>query len=155
MKVKILILFSAILIAIGNVKFINGQEIYFETIAKGGLSNHNARKEYVIKDDGNWSKIWYQCNANIRTIPEKPKIDFNEEMILAVFQGQFPTGGYKIEITKVIERKGYIVVTVEERTPKTGGGGPLMILTQPYHIVRMKRSNKDVVFERKNPMPND
>ncbi len=75
-----------------------------------------------------------------------PEIDFNEEMILVVFQGEKSTGGYGIEINKIVEKENAIEVLVIETLP---GYGCMVTeaLTSPYHIVKLQKSTKEVIFK--------
>ncbi len=123
---------------------VSGNELNFETVLKDGYSGNKERKNYVITSQQEWismfEKIWFEQTAGT------PLIDFNKHMLIAVFQGEYPTGGYSIEITKIIETKNNLEVFVKEAYP-----GPRCIVTEaftrPYHIVKVQRSDKEVVFK--------
>jgi len=68
-------------------------------------------------------------------------------MIVAVFLGEKPTGGYKVEITAIEEDrgKGRLRVVVRERKPPAGAM-VIQALTQPYHIVRVKKIDLTTTF---------
>jgi hypothetical protein len=79
-------------------------------------------------------------------IPELPTIDFSSSTIIAVFMGEFNTGGYSIEIKEIREYQDRIVVKVEKTYPPPGS--PVtQAFTQPYHIVKTKKILKSVIFE--------
>jgi hypothetical protein len=117
----------------------------FTSILKGFDSSLTTKEQYVIKNEEGFKKLWQDINAVI----ELPEVDFSKEMVIAVFMGEKPTGGYGIEVTSVYEYRDKITVNVKEKEP-----GPDEIVTQaltyPYHIVTTKSIDKEVVFDFSN-----
>ena len=74
-----------------------------------------------------------------------PAVNFDEKMLIAVFQGQKPSGRYSIEINKIKEYADYIEVTVRETSP---GENCIVTfaLTSPLHIVEVEKSDKPIRF---------
>lgn len=70
-------------------------------------------------------------------------IDFNKYQIIAVFDNIKTTGGYSIDITSVVENRNNIVVTIKRLL--TGDNSTVM--TQPFHIVKIPKTTKPIVFE--------
>lgn len=70
-------------------------------------------------------------------------IDFKKYQIIAVIDQVRNYGGYSIDITKITQTNNRIFVQVKQLKP----GGLGTVITQPYHIVQMPKSNKKVVFE--------
>jgi hypothetical protein len=84
-----------------------------------------------------WGKMGYTRIA--------PFLDFNNNMIIAVFQGKKSTDGYSIEINKIVETKNAIEVFATETSPGRGCKVTKEI-SSPYHIVQMPISGKEVKF---------
>jgi hypothetical protein len=67
-------------------------------------------------------------------VGERPSVDFNHDVVVAVAAGQRPTGGYEIAIDRVTQSDSRLTVEVVERTP-----GPNCMttasLTQPVDVV--------------------
>ena len=84
--------------------------------------------------------------------PELPKIDFEKEMVVAIFMGERSSGGYEIEIINIIKTEKQIVIEVEEEEPPPESLRT-MALTQPYHIVVIKRYTRPVVFSKLGSAP--
>jgi hypothetical protein len=122
----------------------NKQELKSETIGIGTQSGYHERSASVIKDNVEWEKIWNLHTSNLDQIPRIPAVDFKTEMVIAIFRGEFTTSGYATEITKITELSDKIVVTVTETDEK--GGFMLDVLTYPFHIVKLKRSELPVEF---------
>ena len=60
---------------------------------------------------------------------------------LGVDQPAVPTGGYYIEITKIVEKENSVEVFARETSPSPGSL-VTEAFTQPYHIVKMKKVDK-------------
>jgi len=118
----------------------------FDTIEKGYYGGHKPKAEYVIKDEKEWEKIWNSTYSICTPKPDAPTIDFSKDMVIAVYQGEFNTGGYGIEIKQITEGSNSLEVIVEETFP-----GPndmvTMAFSQPYHIVKTEKSDKNVTFK--------
>ena len=117
----------------------------FETVSEGNYSGHDDKKEYVIKDISQWKTLWSLVNS--RAIPQSdlPNINFDDEMVIAVFQGSHSTGGYSIEIVEILEKANSLEVTVKETSPSPGSI-VTQAFTQPYHIIKTKKVDKEVLF---------
>ncbi|TDS58867.1 protease complex subunit PrcB family protein [Myroides indicus] len=81
-------------------------------------------------------------NDTIVELLENADIDFEREMIIAVFDEVKNHGGYSIDITKVEEHEKEILVTIE----RLHRGDLTAHFTQPLHIVKISKINKPVVF---------
>jgi len=123
-----------------------GSQMDFQSISKGYYSGHRKRAQYVIQDDEEWTKAWNQHMSIRDPRPSPPKVDFSNTTVLAVFMGEFPTGGHAIEIKEVIDKGNLVIVKVEETYP---GKGCIVTeaFSQPYHIIRVSKIDKEIVFE--------
>jgi hypothetical protein len=122
-----------------------GVEIKVEKEWKGNHCGYTEPDKLVIKTEDRWREVWEKMHRLQLPGPKPPAIDFKKNMVIAVFMGERKTGGYEIEITRIEERKKEIVVEVEEKEPPPESMRT-MTLTQPYHIVVIKRSPFPVKF---------
>ncbi len=129
-------------------KIISGNELEFETIIKGVSSSQAERKDYVIKSQSEWMPILQKAAAELPA-----PIDFTRDMAVAVFQGVKNTGGYRIEISKIIEKENAIEISVRDISP---GRGCMVTqaTTNPYHVVKVSRSDKEVIFKTEKTVNN-
>lgn len=127
---------------------ISGDELKFETIIKGVSSSQAERKDYVIKSQSEWMPILQKASAELPA-----PIDFTKDMAIAVFQGVKSTGGYRIEISKIIEKENAIEISVRDISP---GRGCMVTqaTTNPYHVVKVSRSDKEVIFKTEKTVNN-
>jgi hypothetical protein len=117
----------------------NGMEI--EEIGRGSFSQIQAERMEVIRDASDFRSVWRQAGRR----GEAPEIDFDREMVAAVFMGERRTGGYSIAVEKVEQIGSGVLLHVLLREP-----GPdcmtTQALTQPWQIVRLPRVEGEVDF---------
>ena len=118
------------------------EELGFTSISMGQTSSISKARQLVIRDEQEFADIWQDIDA-ARSLPE---IDFEEEMVIAVFMGEKPTGGYSIEIDSIYEYPDRIVVNVVETEPDPDDM-TTQALTYPYHIVTTANTEREVKFE--------
>jgi hypothetical protein len=121
--------------------------VSFSTIEKGFRSGIKERKFVVIKTEKEWEEFWRLHKKTFLPEQQIPPVDFKQEMVIAVFSGEKRTGGYGIEITRVEENLGKSQLEVffleTHPSPKS------MVtqdLTQPCHIVNLKKVDVPLVF---------
>ncbi len=152
MKTKNLILFIAIIF--GLLSSCNNDEddlnpVEFIFIGQGNLygnGEENVEKQnLVISDINSWSELINKMNAvnNVSDSFTETNIDFYESMIIAIFDEVKGNGGHSIDITKIVDNNNKIIVTIENILQ----GDLTTVMTQPYHIVKISKKNKSVIFE--------
>ncbi|MBT4541311.1 protease complex subunit PrcB family protein [Candidatus Woesearchaeota archaeon] len=141
------ILTILLLISILLISSCSDQKLTFETIHIKNSKGHEEKENYVIKNSLEWNNLLDVVSPlRLYINPDLPDINFEEEMVIAVFQGSQPSSGYSIEITKIIEKDNSIEIIVKEKSaPKNQL--VLTMVTEPYHIVKVKKSDKEVVFK--------
>lgn len=78
-----------------------------------------------------------------------PKVDFEKEMVLAVFAGEKRTGGHRIQLEKVLLKQSqtkpkYYVLYRETAPP--ADAMVTMALTYPSHVVVVPKVTSEVMF---------
>ncbi len=114
-------------------------------IAKGWLSYNDifTQQNLVITNDTEWQQLiadMQTVNPDILESFEETDVDFETFQILAAFDIKNSTT--TVDITNVTENTSNIVVTVENLQH-----GITQDVAHPFHIVKIRRSNKPVVFE--------
>ena len=123
--------------------------IYPSPIGKGDLNGSGKegiqQQNIVISDTAAWNELKIKMDSynNVTGSFTETEINFSEYIILAAFSELRPLGGCSIEIKNVLEYSGGINVTIENFVPKAGVAEE----TQPYHIVKIPKTNKQIVFE--------
>lgn len=126
----------------------NQSDVSFSTVVQKDLSPSDqkpiAETKVVITDIQDWNAFI----TKISVVNEESKyfidtnIDFTKFQIIAVIDQKYLNGGHTIDITKIAENKNNIYVKVE----KLHTGNIATVLTQPYHIVKIAKSSKKVIF---------
>jgi PrcB C-terminal len=120
------------------------------TIQKGNFSGVRAPLQIVVRTPAEWESLWKR-HASTQSPPSPaPVIDFRAEMVAGVFLGEKSTGGYEVEITKAELKDGSLVIYYLEKNPGSGGAA-IQAITQPFHLVKLPKTDAPVVFSRLTP----
>lgn len=88
----------------------------------------------VIRNQVQWQQVWNLHHAIQVPPPPVPAVDFSQEMVVYVVR-HFAGDGYEVNIFGVQADPALVLVSYHlEACP-----GPLPILTQPFHFVRVPR----------------
>lgn len=91
-------------------------------------ASYTSRRNYAIYDASAFAKFWKNVHgANTQV----PKVDFSKEFVIAAFAGEKPTGGYGIDVSRVVDQNGKRTVTVTITSPGAGCA-TAQAKTQPY-----------------------
>lgn len=110
----------------------------------GAYSAQPEAKRIVVKDEKAWEEVWQAMYGNVRPMPVIEKVDFEANMVIAVFMGTRNSGGYGIRVTG-IDEDGKITAKVKQHSPPPDAM-LTMALTAPFHVVVVPKSDKPVEF---------
>lgn len=108
----------------------------------GQYSHQKTFKELIITDNFAWKKLWN------RLFPERsiPDIDFNKYVVVCVFVGVRPTGGYSIEFGQPYLKNSKMIIPYKEHKPQ---GIVTQAFTQPYKIkVFERKGDADIILKK-------
>jgi hypothetical protein len=120
------------------------REVPFSTVERGVTSGIKEAGFFVLRTEEEWQRFWRRHASS-----DPPVIDFSREMVIAAFMGEQRTGGFSIEIQKVEDKGGLLKVLVQ-RTVPAPERPVLQVLTQPYHIIRLAKTELPVRFARRS-----
>lgn len=147
---KQLILFLSIIVALTSCSNDDSNgSVAFKTIIQtdhyGGTPGTIPQSNLVITNQTDWNNL--QAKLNILTlalyIAPDMNIDFTKQQVIAVFDQVRNTGGYSIDITQITENGTEMTVKVEQLKK----GDDTTVMSQPFHIVKIAKTNKTVVFK--------
>lgn len=101
----------------------------------------------VVRDGARWKLLWRQLHAEETPRPALPHVNFAKYMLIAVRRGFSGSWGYDIEVKSILAERRRLLVTVESTAPGSNCVMPAVI-TAPYHVVRVRRSDKRVTFRQ-------
>lgn len=126
--------------------FENAEPVSFETIEKGSYGNQDVEeRNAVIRDTEAFSSFWMNLHEGVQPMPSVPEVDFTGQMVVATVMGTRPSGGYASEITHAGSGFDRLGIRIKNRTPGNSCG-VTAALTNPYHIVKIERSELEVRF---------
>ena len=76
-----------------------------------------------------------------------PDVDFSSNMVVGIFLGTRPTGGYGAEIVSAQPDGGTLIVKYKETRPGRGSM-TAQVLTSPFHLVAVPKFDGPVRFEK-------
>ena len=124
----------------------NKNQINFQLIGKGNfVGNYAAQQNTVITTSTQWNNFLNQIdgqNNHPSTDFTETNIDFNQFMVIVVIDSVYPNGGHSVDIITVEENPQNIEIDVE----KLLQGNVTTVVTQPYHIVKIPKILKPVIF---------
>ena len=82
--------------------------------------------------------------------PPPPSVDFSRDMVVALFMGERPTGGYAIEVTQIERTDAGLSIRYRTRHPDPSAM-QTQALTQPFHLIKLARVDDSVTFVAENP----
>ncbi len=120
--------------------------IDFTNISKGEIFNGN----YNPTQHG---EVFYKLNLwndfkenvwGLETFPPETEVNFNEHIVVALFDEPRTNGGHSIDVVSVTEYPESILV----RYTKFNNGDLTQVLTRPYHFVKIPFTSKKVLFKQ-------
>lgn len=146
------VVFLALTLTVGIYLFLSqGKALGFETLKDSVLPEKTTAGNFQLDNEEDWKKMWQQQTA--KEPKEGSGIDFSKDTVLAVLDGSKDSSGYEILIKQVVETKEKIKVFVEKAVPGDSCRFA-KALSNPYHLVKLPKLHKEVVFVIKNKTVN-
>jgi hypothetical protein len=117
--------------------------VQMQTLNSDMMSGVDRAEQAVARNDREWQALW-QRHAPGRTAPA---VDFNRNMVLAVFLGSRPSAGYQVQITGVRREGTALIVQWNEGRPGRDQVASA-VMTSPAHIIAVPRHEGEVRFEK-------
>jgi hypothetical protein len=118
------------------------------TVEKGDRSGIRGPLQTVIRNQDEWKALWRRHSSTDTNPPPAPIIDFNREMVVGIFLGEKPTGGYEVEIVRAELSDSSLYFYYLEKSPPPGAM-VTQALTQPFHLMKVaKYQYQKIIFRR-------
>ena len=126
-------LFAAALATACATGPVAGTEVGFVTLDRGDHAAIEDAGCLVVRSEDEFARLWHDLHQIRSAEPPLPAVDFSRQLVLAVFQGQRPSGGHAISIDRVVDGGDRLLVVVSESVP-AADAMVTMALTSPYHL---------------------
>ncbi len=115
-------------------------ELNFSVVLTGEHSQMKEKQYYIFRSKDELYKFFKSDNTEELF---KNADDFKRNMLIGIFLGQQSTGGINIKIDAVTENEESVVVKYHIEYSKIA----MMVMTAPYAIIKIKKTDKKIVFE--------
>lgn len=120
------------------------RDIDFVTLSQGAYSDYSEEGAVLIDNKSDYETLTRQVSAG-----RFPEVDFDINLVIAVFLGEKPTGGYSISVESILNEGELTTVNIDKVTP-----GRNCIVTEaivmPYHIIQFERVEGQIEFISNN-----
>lgn len=127
------------------------KNVEYSQIAMGVLNGNGAEnlesQNIVITNTMEWENLIVRMDFrnNVSDSFIEKNIDFDKYMVIVAIDSIRPHSSYSITINQIREFKNNIRIDIVSRKGDAGYN----VIVQPFHIVKMPRHSKDVIFESK------
>lgn len=118
------------------------ESIVFSELEAGGFGQITTQGGQVLKEGSAWQQHVIDAKGADTTAPD---VDFTKDMVVAVYAGEKPSGGYTVAVKKIEKSAAEIVVTAKVTAPAPDMG-TISVLTHPYQWVKLTKSDLPVRF---------
>ena len=133
--------FSSELVSPDTLSFSNVGESSLYGAGAEGISESNL----VITSTDCWQELLEKIDSVNEVSMNFESVDFSTEMVLATFDPIRNSGGFNRTFTNVFEEDDKIIVKIQSTSPGPGTISTAVI-TQPYHIIKINKSDLEVEF---------
>ena len=120
------------------------EELQFTTVGKNTLhgGENIPQSNLVFNNQTDWNNFLTQIDAinDLSGTFNETEIDFTDFTVIAVVD-EIKTSGSEISIINVLENVNSIHITSELTMYSS------TVITQPFHIVKIPKTNKQIIFE--------
>lgn len=128
-----------------------GVSVAFNVLAEGMDGGYPDKKNYIIKDQAELNQLWRDVYADSEKQTNPPQVDFDKNVVIAVFGGSENTGGRAIEIKSIRDEENARLVQILSISPKKGcvltrtSSAPYFIVSAPQTDLDYTKSEKEVL----------
>ncbi|OGR93533.1 MAG: hypothetical protein A2992_05305 [Elusimicrobia bacterium RIFCSPLOWO2_01_FULL_59_12] len=113
---------------------------------RGTFSGIKTFRTVAIRTPQEWGRLW-QDHTGSQPASTPPKVDFNTYMIVGVYAGEKPSGGYSMEILRTEETfPPALIVFYRENRPVSAS--QTAVSTQPFHLWVIPQSTLPVKYKK-------
>ncbi|MGE0708456.1 MAG: protease complex subunit PrcB family protein [Planctomycetota bacterium] len=110
----------------------------FRALEQGSSSQIGQAGVRVARDAAELTALWNAHTGGGVGAPAQPTVDWTKEIVVAVFMGRQPTGGYAIELAR-LEGRGQDLHAPLLRTRPAPGAIVTQVITSPFQLVAVER----------------
>lgn len=113
------------------------------TLSQVSNSLINQPRRVIVRDLESFRLLWREHTGSFERLPD---VDFTQDMVIAIFMGEQPTGGFGAEIAGLSEDNQTLRIRVRESAPDPDRM-VIQMLTAPAHLVAVPARDLQIHFE--------
>ena len=121
------------------------QESNFTVLLKGSHSNFEKPSLKVIKNNDELKQLFGVLNSTKSPSDKIPEVQFNKNIVVGLFMGTKNSSGFSIEINHIDYKPDETVIEYRETTPK---GRVMTVMTSPFQLAKINRTNTPIKFQK-------
>ena len=99
-------------------------------------------RQIIVRDLEAFKLLWRQHQGSLEHLPD---VDFKRDMLVAIFLGEQPTGGFEVKITTVEEDEQGLKVFYKIIEPNPDFM-VIQMLTAPVHMLAVPARDSEIEF---------
>lgn len=119
----------------------------FSTIEKGTKSGIKSAQQICIREEADWVALWRRHRDGSLVSDTAPPVDFENNMVVAVFQGEGVTDSGFVEIDRIKLLPDKVLVILGQGNESNEQSESDRTTTSSFHITKTTRSALPVVFQ--------
>lgn len=146
---NILLILTIALISCSSNDDNGNKNVNFSLIGQSELHGNGAenieKSNLIIENTTSWNDLIDKMNTvnNVSDNFTETDVDFSQYIVIAVFDEIYSNGGHSIDIVSIVENEINLTVKIDNLMT----GDDTQIITQPFHIVKIPKTDKQIIFE--------
>ena len=117
--------------------------VKFKILSQGQHSNISFPNQFVFRNLQQWKQSWsIHGGGNTSTLPT---VNFENDIVIAIFAGQQPSGGYLVGVSNIMRKNENLFLTITFKEPKPNENVSLAH-TQPFIFISTAKVKGNVIF---------
>lgn len=115
------------------------KQIGFTAIEQGSMCNIKKTDYYIIQTKAEWSAHWAKHS---RDESAPPKVDFRNNVVVAIYMGQKSSAGFSIEVDRIEDNGTDLIIHTKTERPT---GFAATVMTQPFSIIKLRKPRERTI----------
>jgi hypothetical protein len=126
--------------------------ISYEVLLEGTFSGIKEPLQKVVTTNEEWEELWKKHVSVIVPQPPVPEVDFENNVVAALFAGEKMKSGYQIRLKEVVPQGKDVIIRYKMVEPPQNSF-TLTVLTQPFIFIKIPKPEGTVQMTQQEATP--
>lgn len=126
--------------------------ISYEILLEGTFSGIKEPLQKVVTTNEEWEELWKKHVSVIVPQPPVPEVDFENNVVAALFAGEKMKSGYQIRLKEVVPQGKDVIIRYKMVEPPQNSF-TLTVLTQPFIFIKIPKPEGTVQMTQQEATP--